>query len=378
MSDLILTETFWRNRRVFMTGHTGFKGTWLSAWLLEMGAELRGFALAPLTTGLPAGYTGFFDEMRLADRMEHVVGDIRDAGALRNAMTEFDPEVVIHMAAQPLVRLSYEGPVETYATNVMGTVHLLEACRSLPSLRSVVVVSSDKCYENREQIWGYRETDAMGGHDPYSNSKGCTELVTAAYRNSFFPPERIKDHGVTITSGRAGNVIGGGDWSVDRLIPDAMRALIAGDTLTIRNPGALRPWQHVLEPLSGYLRLAEHAFAAPELCAAGWNFGPPDNMNLRVSDVIEGLAEEIGDRFKWQVVTSETAPHEANLLKLDCSAARHHLNWEPQFDAYEMLAMTAQWYKATTVEERNSIVSAQIANMSDRICVKWTGTESAF
>ncbi|MQQ09601.1 CDP-glucose 4,6-dehydratase [Epibacterium sp. SM1979] len=368
MSTPILTTRFWQGRRVFMTGHTGFKGSWLSAWLLDMGAELRGFALAPVADGLPEGYQSFFDEMQLASRMEHQVGDIRDGAALKAAIHAFQPEIIIHMAAQPLVRLSYVEPVETYATNVMGTVHLLEACRNLASLRSVVVVSSDKCYENREQIWGYRETDAMGGHDPYSNSKGCTELVTSSYRNSFFPVDRLDDHGVVITSGRAGNVIGGGDWSVDRLIPDAMRALIAEEMLTIRKPDAVRPWQHVLEPLSGYLRLAEHAYSSPELCAKGWNFGPSDDMNLRVADVIGGLADDIGDRFQWQVITSDADPHEATLLKLDCTAARQHLHWYPQFNASDMLTMTANWYKATSPEQRRSIVAEQISVMSNRVC----------
>lgn len=362
-----INPAFWRGRRVFMTGHTGFKGTWLSAWLLEMSAELRGFALPPLTSGLPQGYQSFFDEMQLADRMEHEPGDIRDLPALRAAIRAFDPEIVIHMAAQPLVRLSYEEPVGTYATNVMGTVNLLESCRNLPSLRSIVVVSSDKCYENREQIWGYRENDPMGGHDPYSNSKGCTELVTSSYRNSFFPIERLSEHGVAVCSGRAGNVIGGGDWSVDRLIPDAMRSFAASQMLIIRKPQALRPWQHVLDPLYGYLRLAQYAFEAPELCAQGWNFGPSDNMNLRVADVVGHLADALGDRFKCKTVASDADPHEATLLKLDCTAARQNLGWRPQFNAQEMINMTAAWYANATEVARRATVHSQIATLQKRL-----------
>lgn len=355
---------FWANRRVFVTGHTGFKGTWLCEWLLAMGASLRGYALAPEGAGVPRGRVPFFDEMGLAGRMDHILGDVRDGAALAAAMAGFRPEVVIHMAAQPLVRRSYADPVETYSTNVMGTVNLLQACRGLPGLRSVVIVTSDKCYENREQIWGYREGDAMGGHDPYSNSKGCAELVTAAFRKSFFPPGRIAAHGVAVSSGRAGNVIGGGDWSVDRLVPDAMRALAAGEELVIRKPEAVRPWQHVLEPLSGYLRLARHSFDAPELCAQGWNFGPADDMNLAVADVVGALAARIGDRFRWRAAPSPDDPHEATLLKLDCTAARQWLGWAPRFDGRAMIAMTADWYAAPDPEARRACVAAQIGLMA--------------
>lgn len=360
-------SSFWQGRRVFVTGHTGFKGSWLTTWLLKMQAEVRGFALAPSMDGVPQGRQSLFDELGLAADIDHITGDVRDQNALFQAMRAFDPEVVIHMAAQPLVRLSYATPVETYSTNVMGTVNLLEACRnSGPSLRSVVIVTSDKCYENREQIWGYRETDAMGGHDPYSNSKGCAELVTAAFRNSYFPRDRISDHGVAVSSGRAGNVIGGGDWSPDRLIPDAMRAFTSGNSLHLRAPGAIRPWQHVLDPLAGYLRLGEMAFTAPQLSAQGWNFGPPEQMNLSVEDVVSGLAATLGPKFQWRQDPSDDL-HEATFLKLDCSAARHHLGWQPQVDAGQMTEWTAAWYRGETVAQRNAIVARQVSDYSKRL-----------
>lgn len=348
-------------RRVFLTGHTGFKGSWLSAWLLRLGAEVRGYALAPAAGGVPAGFRPFFDEMGLEGRMDHQIADIRDGAVLKAAVAAFRPEIVIHMAAQPLVRLSYAEPVETYATNVMGTVNLLEACRHSPELRSVVVVSSDKCYENREQIWGYREHDPMGGHDPYSNSKGCTELVTSAWRNSFFPPDRLADHGVVLSSGRAGNVIGGGDWSVDRLVPDAMRAVAGGITLKIRNPGAVRPWQHVLEPLSGYLRLAALGLEGSAQAAQGWNFGPSAAMNLSVREVISQFGDRLGGRLRWEVTPSKGALHEATLLGLDCTAARLRLGWRPQLDAAATVGMTAEWYGADSVEARVAVTESQIA-----------------
>lgn len=358
--------SFWQGRRVFVTGHTGFKGSWLTAWLLQMQAKVRGFALPPSMAGVPEGRQSFFDELGLAAHIDHVPGDVRDQSALQLAMKVFDPEVVIHMAAQPLVRYSYAAPVETYATNVMGTVHLLEACRTVaPSLRSVVVVSSDKCYENREQFWGYRENDAMGGHDPYSNSKGCTELVTASYRSSYFPPDRLQEHGVALSSGRAGNVIGGGDWSPDRIVPDAMRAFAEGGTLSLRHPGALRPWQHVLEPLAGYLRLAEMGFSTPEACARGWNFGPADEMNLSVEEMVSGFADCLGPEFQWSSQPDGDL-HEATLLKLDCSAARQLLGWQPLLDAGQMTAWTAEWYNGRTPEQRNAAVVRQISEYRQR------------
>lgn len=336
-----------------------------------MQAEVRGFALPPSREGLPDGadHQSLFEELELAARMDHVAGDIRDADVLRRAVAVFDPEVVIHMAAQPLVRLSYAAPVETYATNVMGTVHLLEACRtSAPSLRSIVVVSSDKCYENREQIWGYRESDPMGGHDPYSNSKGCTELVTAAYRKSYFQqaPEDASGNRVALASARAGNVIGGGDWSLDRLIPDAMRAFVSGQTLSLRHPAALRPWQHVLDPIAGYLLLAERGWAEPERFSQGWNFGPADHMTLSVGEVIGSLADTLGPSFKWCQEPGDGL-HEATLLRLDCAAAREYLGWRPQLDAADILTWTAEWYRGATVAQRANLVQRQIADYRQKL-----------
>ncbi len=356
-----VTPGFWAGKRVFMTGHTGFKGSWMCEWLLAMGAELCGYALAPETEGLAPGFAPLFDELGLAGRMRHVIGDIRDSAALADTMLDFDPEIVIHMAAQPLVRLSYREPVETYAVNVMGTVHVLEACRRLPALKSLLIVTSDKCYDNKEQIWGYREHDPMGGFDPYSNSKGCAELVTSAYRNSFFPPDAFDRHGVVVCSGRAGNVIGGGDWCLDRLIPDAMRAYCSGQALTIRAPQAIRPWQHVLEPLSGYLTLIEASYARPKASAKAWNFGPRDSEALNVRQVLTLLQARLGPDFSWHEKVDPENLHEATWLKLDCTAAHEWLRWRPQFGAQEAIAMTADWYGAPDASTRAAVTQAQIA-----------------
>ena len=267
---MVVNSAFWKDKRVLLTGHTGFKGSWLSLWLQSMGAQVTGYALAPPSN------PSLFDVAEVGKGMTSIIGDIGDLERLRAVFAEHKPEIVIHMAAQALVRYSYVEPVETYSTNVMGTVNLLEAVRGTDSVRAVVNVTSDKCYENREWVWGYRENEAMGGFDPYSNSKGCAELVTAAYRNSYFHPGQYKEHGVAIASGRAGNVIGGGDWADDRLIPDIMRAITQGKPVNIRNPHAIRPWQHVLEPLSGYLLLAQKLFEDGPAYAEGWNFGPND------------------------------------------------------------------------------------------------------
>ncbi|MFS4581326.1 CDP-glucose 4,6-dehydratase [Phaeobacter sp. C3_T13_0] len=352
-------EAFWNGRRVFLTGHTGFKGSWLAHWLLMLGAEVRGFALAPDSVQVPDGFRSLFEELDLNARLDHIVGDIRNEEALKEALLAFNPEIVLHLAAQPLVRASYQNPVETYATNVMGTANLLNACRSVAGLRSIVVVSSDKCYENREQIWAYRETDPMGGHDPYSNSKGCTELVTAAFRASYFPAERAGEHGVSINSARAGNVIGGGDWSEDRLIPDAMRSMLAGTPLQIRNPRAVRPWQHVLEPLQGYLTLARKGASDPSFFSKGWNFGPVNEETLSVGELAEHLAARLHGKFSWQEVTDK-GPHEAQLLALDSTAARALLGWKPALSLQDMLDFTADWYSCRRPEQRAEMVSGQI------------------
>ncbi len=316
-----------------MTGHTGFKGSWLSLWLQSMGAALRGIALEPPTE--PA----LFAVARVGEGMQHNIVDIRDFTAVKAQMDEFHPEIVIHMAAQPLVRLSYRQPVETYATNVMGTVHMLEAARASGSVRSIVVVTTDKCYENKEWVWGYRESEPMGGHDPYSNSKGCAELVTAAYRESF-----LRTAGIGVASARAGNVIGGGDWAQDRLLPDFFRAALAGQALEVRYPDATRPWQHVLEPLSGYLTLAEQLFTRGEPLAQAWNFGPAEEDAKPVRWLLDHLTAQVPGTL-WRHVGGGHL-HEAGYLKLDSSKARSLLGWTPRWNLTEALARTAEWQQA--------------------------------
>ncbi|UWR55993.1 CDP-glucose 4,6-dehydratase [Phaeobacter inhibens] len=359
-------SAFWKGRRVFLTGHTGFKGSWLAHWLLMLGAEVRGFSLAPESGQVPDGFKPLFEELDLGARLDHLTGDVRDEETLKRSLRAFNPEVVLHLAAQPLVRASYQNPVETYATNVMGTAHLLNACRSVADLRSIVVVSSDKCYENREQLWAYREIDPMGGHDPYSSSKGCAELVTSAFRASYFPTERADEHGVSISSARAGNVIGGGDWSEDRLIPDAMRSMLAGSPLEIRNPRAVRPWQHVLEPLQGYLKLAYKGAEDPALFSKGWNFGPVDGDALPVGDLADRLAAKMHEKFSWKTA-AESGPHEAQLLALDSTAARALLDWKPALSLQGMMDFTASWYSCRSLEQRVEMVSGQITQYTRRL-----------
>ncbi len=328
---------FWGGRRVFLTGHTGFKGGWLSLWLCSMGAKLTGYALSPNTA------PNFFEVAKVADDLEKShIADVRDLGKLQKALADAKPEIVIHMAAQPLVRYSYLSPVETYATNVMGTVHVLESVRHVDSVRAVVIVTTDKCYENKEWVWGYRENEPMGGYDPYSNSKGCAELVTSAYRQSYFSPEKYAQHKVAIASARAGNVIGGGDWSEDRLIPDAIKAFEAKQALVIRNPLATRPWQHVLEPLSGYLILAQALYEQGPVFDGGWNFGPRDEDARPVQDVINLLIKNWGSIASWQQDHTEQ-PHEAHSLKLDCSKARQYLNWIPKWTLEQAIEKITQW-----------------------------------
>jgi len=338
MENLAVNPIFWNGKRVLLTGHTGFKGSWLSIWLQSMGAQVVGYALAPPTN------PSLFEVAEVGNSMTSIIGDIRDLEHLRKVFDEHKPEIVIHMAAQPLVRYSYVEPVETYSTNVMGTVNLLEAVRSTSSVRSVVNVTTDKCYENREWAWGYRENEPMGGYDPYSSSKGCAELVTAAYRNSYFNPEKYKIHGVAIASARAGNVIGGGDWAEDRLLPDIMRAIIQCKPVKIRNPHAIRPWQHVLEPLSGYLVLAQKLYENGAIFAEGWNFGPNDEDAKTVKWIVEKLTVSWGDGANW-VLDDGDKPHEAHYLKLDCSKSRGRLGWQPKWCLNEALEKIVDWQK---------------------------------
>lgn len=328
-----MTPEFWRGKRVLLTGHTGFKGSWLSLWLQSMGAELKGLALDPPTT------PSLFMEANVAQGMVSQIGEIRDYDTVLKAVAEFKPEIVIHMAAQPLVRYSYKNPIETYATNVMGTVHLLEAIRQTGTAKVVVNVTTDKCYENKEWVWGYREDEPMGGFDPYSSSKGCSELVTSAYRQSYF-----KETGIALASGRAGNVIGGGDWAEDRLVPDILRAFERNQPVVIRNPNSTRPWQHVLEPLSGYLMLAEKLWHEPKAYAEGWNFGPRDEDARPVGWIVDRMASKWGDGASCQIDGGDH-PHEANYLKLDISKARQRLSWAPRWSLDTALNKIVEWHQ---------------------------------
>lgn len=334
MNAMGVAPDFWRGKRVFLTGHTGFKGSWLSLWLQSMGAHVQGYALPPPTQ--PA----LFEEANVAQGMLSTVGDVRDLSHLTEAMRRFAPEIVLHMAAQPLVRLSYAQPVDTYATNVMGTVHLLEAARLTDSVRVVLNVTTDKCYENQEWHWGYREDEPMGGHDPYSNSKGCSELVTSAYRRSF-----MAERGIALASARAGNVMGGGDWAQDRLVPDILRALEKQQAVLIRNPHAIRPWQHVLEPLSGYLCLAQHLSASGQAFAQAWNFGPRDEDAQPVQWIVQRMTQAWSQGATWQVAQGDH-PHEAHFLKLDISKARAELGWQPRWSLDTALQKITEWHQA--------------------------------
>jgi len=334
-----VSTSFWQGKKVFLTGHTGFKGSWLSLWLQRLGAEVTGYALQPPTD------PSLFEVANVAQGMKSIIGDIRDGAALELAMREAAPGIVIHMAAQPLVRRSYIDPVETYSTNVMGTAHLLEAVRQTSTVRAVVNITSDKCYENKEWVWGYRESDPMGGFDPYSNSKGCAELVTSAYRNSFFNPAKFSEHHVALASGRAGNVIGGGDWAENRLIPDILKAISEDRPVVIRNPHAIRPWQHVLESLNGYLLLAQKLYEQGIEYAEGWNFGPNDVDAQPVQWIVERLTQLWGDGASWQLDEGDH-PHEAHYLKLDCSKARMRLDWRPRWHLAHSLEMIVAWQRS--------------------------------
>jgi len=330
--EILVSNTDWNGRRVFITGHTGFKGGWLALWLADLGAEVTGYALAPPTN------PSLFEQARIGTRLRHIQNDVRDLAALEAALVSARPEVVFHLAAQPLVRDSYDIPVETFETNVMGTVNLLDACRRVEGLRAVVCVTSDKCYENREWVWPYRESDPMGGHDPYSCSKGAAELVVAAYRRSFFSA------GTGVASVRAGNVIGGGDWANDRLVPDIIRALEAGLRPLIRSPHSVRPWQHVLDALSGYILIAERLLAGDKTAATGWNFGPSDDDTRPVGWIVEQMLAQWGGASGWDQ-PQNLQPHEAQLLRLDCSKARSELGWRPKLVLREALAKVISWHR---------------------------------
>ncbi|GFZ77959.1 MULTISPECIES: CDP-glucose 4,6-dehydratase [Sphingobium] len=327
----MVTASFWNGRRILVTGHTGFKGGWLSLWLHRLGAHVTGLSLPPPTR------PSFFEQTHLRDLVNHVEGDIRDMHTVSKVVEAARPEIVFHLAAQPLVRYSYANPVETYATNVMGTVHVLEACRTSDSVRAVICVTTDKCYENREWVWPYRENDPMGGYDPYSSSKGAAELAIAAYRRSY--PD-----GPKIASARAGNVIGGGDWAEDRLIPDIIRALGAGERPMIRNPASIRPWQHVLEALSGYLAIGTRLIEGRDDMATAWNFGPSDDDARPVSWIVERMLAVWGSSNGWDQ-PSTPQPHEAAMLKLDSSKARNELGWKPKLSLNEALTKIVDWHK---------------------------------
>jgi len=333
----MFNNTF-KNKKVLVTGHTGFKGSWLALWLTQLGADVVGYALdAPTNPSL-------FEQLALQKIIKHVHGDVRDGEKLARVMASEKAEFVFHLAAQALVRLSYDEPKETYETNVLGTLNLFEAVRKTPSVRVVVNVTSDKCYENREVLTGYKENDPMGGFDPYSSSKGCAELLTASYRNSFFNEAKFGvSHNVALASARAGNVIGGGDWALDRLIPDCLRAVLKNEEIVIRSPNAIRPWQHVLEPLGGYLLLASKLYSEPLKYSGAWNFGPSEEDAKTVGWMVKTLCEKLnyGDRVD---ITNAEQPHEANYLKLDCAKAREQLKWQPKFNAEKALEKTVEWF----------------------------------
>lgn len=334
-----MNAEFWKGRRVFLTGHTGFKGSWLSLWLQDLGAEVTGYALPPPT--IPS----LFEEARVGEGMNSVIGDVCDSASLAHAMSQTRPEVIIHMAAQSLVRRSYSEPLETYRTNVLGTASVFDAARSISGVRVIVNITTDKCYENREWVWAYREIDRLGGYDPYSSSKACAEIVTAAYRSSYFNPDTYGQHRVGVASARAGNVIGGGDWAADRLVPDIVSAFADGRPVRIRRPDAIRPWQHVLEPLYGYLTLAEHLCQDGPRYVGAWNFGPDEADARSVRWIVETMAGLWGDEARWEFDVGEH-PHEATYLRLDISKARSELNWRPVLALGESLELVIDWTKA--------------------------------
>ncbi|HTX76838.1 MAG TPA: CDP-glucose 4,6-dehydratase [Terracidiphilus sp.] len=354
-------RSFWKNCRVFVTGHTGFKGSWLCLWLQAMGADVTGYALEPPTR------PSLFEQAGVGQRVRTITADIRDFERLKAAVAECRPQVILHMAAQSMVRRGYEDPIETYSSNVMGTVNILEAVRQLAHRCAFVNVTSDKCYANQEWVWGYRENEPMGGRDPYSNSKGCAELVTAAYRESYFSPAAFESHGVALASARAGNAIGGGDWTPDQLIPDLVRAFLADQPCLIRNPSAIRPWQFVLEPLRGYLELAERLASDPAHFATGWNFGPAETDAEPVAWIANRMSRLWGKNAYWNL-DGATHPREAYFLKLDTSRARALLGWQPVLPLSEALEWIVEWYRACQAgADLASFTLAQIERYEERL-----------
>lgn len=329
----MINRDFWKGKRVFLTGHTGFKGGWLSLWLNELGANVKGYALEPETT------PNLFEVAKIGEKIDSEIGDIRNLERLAVSMSEFNPDILIHMAAQPLVRRSYIEPIETYEVNVIGTAKVLEASRKCLNLKAIINITTDKCYENKEWVWGYREDEAMGGYDPYSSSKGCAELVTSAYRRSF-----LQEQGIGVASARAGNVIGGGDWSQDRLIPDILCAFENNQTVVIRNPKSTRPWQNVLEPLSGYLVLAQKLYLEPENYAEGWNFGPKEDDAKPVDWILDKMVAKWKGIADWRL-DDNAHPHEAGFLKLDISKAKSRLDWQPTWDLESTLQRIIDWHQ---------------------------------
>jgi len=354
MESIMPNRSFWKGRNVLLTGHTGFKGSWLSLWLDALGAKVTGYALEPPTQ------PSLFEQAKVANVVQSVFADIRDFQKVKDVVAECRPDVVIHMAAQSVVRHGYENPIETYSSNVMGTVHVMEAIRQLKHPCVFVNVTSDKCYANQEWVWGYRENEPMGGKDPYSNSKGCAELVTTAYRESFFSPASIKEHGVALASARAGNAIGGGDWTSNQLIPDLLRAFLSGKPCLIRNPSAIRPWQFVLEPLRGYLLLAERLAEDPSRFASGWNFGPAEDDAKPVSWIADELTRLWGGSASWSL-DGAAHPREAHFLKLDTSKSRSILEWHPVLPLSQALGWIVEWYRVfQSGADLHSITRSQI------------------
>jgi CDP-glucose 4,6-dehydratase len=340
----MIFNNFYNKKRILITGHTGFKGSWLTMWLNKLGAEVVGYALAPSASRAPFVICG------LDKKVDSIIADVRDSKTLIEVFHKYQPEIVFHMAAQALVRYSYREPVKTYETNIMGTVNLFEACRSTPSVKAIINITSDKCYENRKLDRGYKENDPMGGYDPYSSSKGCSELITNAYIKSYFNPDNYNEHNVSLASVRAGNVIGGGDWAEDRLVPDCIRALIKNKSIRLRYPNSIRPWQHVLDPLCGYLLLGQFLYQeGPTFCGA-WNFGPDDENVKPAKWVAEYISEKWGSKSAWETSVRDH-PHEAIWLKLDSSKAKSKLDWLPRWNLPLSLEKTVEWYKAYCNQE---------------------------